>query len=72
VPFPVCAHLDYKLIDSREGRTGDPSAAAANCLKCSQPFTTYERIDEIPYHVIKKGAAASNGFTRRRRFCQAF
>src|SRR5215472_14095487 len=24
------------------------------CLKCSRRFTTYERIDEIPYMVIKK------------------
>jgi len=24
------------------------------CLKCNRRFTTYERIDEIPYMVIKK------------------
>jgi transcriptional repressor NrdR len=24
------------------------------CLKCEKRFTTYERIDEIPYMVVKK------------------
>ena len=31
------------------------------CLKCGRRFTTYERIDEIPYMVIKKDG-------RRERF----
>ena len=51
---PFCAHLDDKVIDSREGRTGDTIRRRRECLKCSRRFTTYERIDEIPYMVIKK------------------
>ena len=31
-----------------------PSAAAGECLGCERRFTTYERIDEVPYMVIKK------------------
>ena len=25
-----------------------------HCLKCERRFTTYERIDEVPYMVVKK------------------
>jgi transcriptional repressor NrdR len=54
VKCPFCAHLDDKVIDSREARTGDMIRRRRECLKCSRRFTTYERIDEIPYMVIKK------------------
>ncbi len=58
---PFCAHVDDKVIDSREGRGGDTIRRRRECLKCSKRFTTYERIDEIPYMVIKKDG-------RRERF----
>ena len=51
---PFCSHLDDKVIDSREARTGDLIRRRRECLKCARRFTTYERIDEIPYMVIKK------------------
>jgi transcriptional repressor NrdR len=51
---PFCAHLEDKVVDSREARTGDLVRRRRECLKCSRRFTTYERIDEIPYMVIKK------------------
>ncbi len=51
---PFCGHLDDKVIDSREGRVGDLIRRRRECLKCARRFTTYERIDEIPYMVIKK------------------
>lgn len=51
---PFCSHLDDKVIDSREARTGDLVRRRRECLKCGRRFTTYERIDEIPYMVIKK------------------
>jgi len=54
VRCPFCAHLDDKVIDSREARTGDLIRRRRECLKCKRRFTTYERIDEIPYMVIKK------------------
>jgi transcriptional repressor NrdR len=58
---PFCSHLDDKVIDSREARTGDLIRRRRECLKCGRRFTTYERIDEIPYMVIKKDG-------RRERF----
>ena len=51
---PFCAHLDDKVVDSREARTGDLIRRRRECLKCKRRFTTYERIDEIPYMVVKK------------------
>src|SRR5215472_5655596 len=54
VRCPFCAHLDDKVIDSREARTGDLIRRRRECLKCARRYTTYERIDEIPYMVVKK------------------
>ena len=51
---PFCGNLDDKVIDSREARPGDAIRRRRECLKCERRFTTYERIDEIPYMVIKK------------------
>ncbi|MBL8215542.1 MAG: transcriptional repressor NrdR [Bryobacterales bacterium] len=51
---PFCAHIEDKVIDSRESREGDAIRRRRQCLKCEKRFTTYERIDEIPYMVIKK------------------
>jgi transcriptional repressor NrdR len=51
---PFCSNLDDKVVDSREARTGDLIRRRRECLKCARRFTTYERIDEIPYMVIKK------------------
>jgi len=53
--------VDDKVIDSREGRLGDTIRRRRECLKCGRRFTTYERIDEIPYMVSKKDG-------RRERF----
>ncbi len=58
---PFCSHLDDKVIDSRGARPGDLIRRRRECLKCGRRFTTYERIDEIPYMVIKKDG-------RRERF----
>ena len=51
---PFCAHPEDKVIDSRESREGEWIRRRRECLKCERRFTTYERIDEIPYMVVKK------------------
>ena len=35
-------------------RKADSIRRRRECLKCEKRFTTYERIDEIPYMVVKK------------------
>ena len=51
---PFCDHLEDKVIDSRESREGEAIRRRRQCLGCEKRFTTYERIDEVPYMVIKK------------------
>jgi len=51
---PFCGHLEDKVVDSRESREGDAIRRRRQCLACERRFTTYERIDEVPYMVIKK------------------
>jgi transcriptional repressor NrdR len=51
---PFCNHPEDKVIDSRESKEGESIRRRRECLKCARRFTTYERIDEIPYMVVKK------------------
>ena len=51
---PFCGHLEDKVIDSREAKIGDTIRRRRQCEGCGRRFTTYERIDEIPYMVVKK------------------
>ena len=51
---PFCGFIEDKVVDSRESREGDAIRRRRECLKCERRFTSYERIDEIPYMVIKK------------------
>src|SRR6202142_3394084 len=51
---PFCNHLNDKVIDSRESKEGDTIRRRRECLACDRRFTTYERIDEVPYMAIKK------------------
>ena len=41
-------------MDSRESKEGEAIRRRRQCLECERRFTTYERIDEVPYMVIKK------------------
>jgi transcriptional repressor NrdR len=51
---PFCGYKEDRVIDSRESREGESIRRRRECLQCLRRFTTYERIDEIPYLVIKK------------------
>jgi len=51
---PFCNHMADKVVDSRESTGGDTIRRRRECLLCQRRFTTYERIDEVPYMVIKK------------------
>src|SRR3954467_13436727 len=58
---PLCGFENDKVVDSRESKEGESIRRRRECLKCEKRFTTYERIDEIPYMVVKKDG-------RRERF----
>src|SRR5258707_2732797 len=51
---PYCTHLGDKVVDSRESKEGEVIRRRRECLGCGKRFTSYERIDEIPYMVVKK------------------
>jgi transcriptional repressor NrdR len=51
---PFCGHIEDKVVDSREAKDGDSIRRRRECLDCGRRFTSYERIDEIPYMVVKK------------------
>ena len=51
---PYCSHLGDKVVDSRESKEGEVIRRRRECLECGKRFTSYERIDEIPYMVVKK------------------
>src|ERR1700688_2623943 len=51
---PFCNHLHDKVVDSGESKEGDAIRRRRECLECARRYTTYERIDEVPYMVIKK------------------
>jgi transcriptional repressor NrdR len=61
VKCPYCGHLGDKVVDSRESKEGEVIRRRRECLDCNRRFTSYERIDEIPYMVVKKDG-------RRERF----
>jgi transcriptional repressor NrdR len=61
VKCPFCAHIEDKVVDSRESREGEVIRRRRECLHCHKRFTSYERIDQIPHMVVKKDG-------RRERF----
>jgi transcriptional repressor NrdR len=54
VKCPFCGHTKDKVVDSRESGPGDAIRRRRECLGCGRRFTSYERIEEIPFLVIKK------------------
>ncbi len=51
---PYCGHHDLKVVDSRDSEVGEAIRRRRECLNCGQRFTTYERIEAVPFYVIKK------------------
>ena len=51
---PYCGFAQDRVVDSRESKDADAIRRRRECERCNKRFTTYERIDEIPYMVVKK------------------
>ncbi|HDJ23397.1 MAG: transcriptional regulator NrdR [Candidatus Aminicenantes bacterium 4484_214] len=51
---PFCGYEESKVIDSRESKNGMTIRRRRECLSCQKRFTTYEKIEEVPYMVVKK------------------
>ena len=51
---PICKSPNSKVIDSRASADGFVIRRRRECEKCRSRFTTYERVDRVPWKVIKK------------------
>jgi transcriptional repressor NrdR len=52
---PFCGHDETKVVDSRTSESQDAIRRRRECLQCAERFTTYERREDMPLMVIKKG-----------------
>jgi transcriptional repressor NrdR len=50
---PFCEHGETKVVDSRVAGRG-AIRRRRECLLCAQRFTTFERVEETPLHVVKR------------------
>ncbi|MGI6406782.1 MAG: transcriptional regulator NrdR [Syntrophaceticus sp.] len=60
---PYCEDGESRVLDSRALDNGFTIRRRRECTSCSRRFTTYERVEDIPLWVIKKGG-------RREIFCR--
>lgn len=51
---PFCKGKKDKVIDSRSANEGTVIRRRRECLACNRRYTTYEKVEEVPFRVIKK------------------
>jgi transcriptional repressor NrdR len=51
---PFCGKLNTRVVDSRPGKIEFEVRRRRECQECSQRFTTYERVDQLPLVIVKK------------------
>ena len=62
---PYCAHLEDRVVDSREAQEGQATRRRRECLGCGRRYTTYERVEDVLPHVVKKDGRRE-AFDRRK------
>ncbi len=51
---PYCGNLDDKVIESRSMAGGETIRRRRECCACGYRYTSYERIEEKPFMVVKR------------------
>lgn len=51
---PFCKKDNDKVIDSRSSNDGSVIRRRRECVACERRYTTYERVEEAPFRVVKK------------------
>ena len=51
---PYCDSENTKVIDSRAYSEGYSIKRRRVCNDCNKRFTTYEKVEEVPFYVVKK------------------
>jgi transcriptional repressor NrdR len=54
VRCPYCRELDDKVVDSRTADDGAAIRRRRECVACGRRFTTYERLEPVPFLVVKR------------------
>lgn len=50
---PFCGETEDRVVDSRESRDAATVRRRRECLACKRRFTTYEKVEEIAFKVVK-------------------
>ena len=50
---PFCGKSEDRVVDSRESRDSGTIRRRRECLGCGRRFTTYEKVEEVGYKVVK-------------------
>lgn len=51
---PFCGSEDSRVVDSRDSEAGDAIRRRRECSRCERRYTTYERVEEVPFTVVKR------------------
>jgi transcriptional repressor NrdR len=51
---PFCGNTEDRVVDSRESREADVIRRRRECTKCDRRFTSYEKIEQVPFQVVKR------------------
>lgn len=62
---PYCGESRDRVVDSREVGGGATIRRRRQCAACERRFTSYERIEDIPYMVVKNDGTREE-FDRRK------
>ena len=51
---PYCGGIEDRVVDSRESRERDAIRRRRQCLGCERRFTSYERVERLPFQIVKR------------------
>lgn len=54
---PFCEHVETKVLDSRSADEGTSIRRRRECISCGRRFTTYERMEDRPFLVVKSNGS---------------
>lgn len=62
---PFCNENNDRVVDSRESGNGHAIRRRRECLECGRRYTSYERLEEIPFMVVKRDGSRAE-FDRKK------
>ena len=57
---PFCSFEESKVVDSRSTDDNTTIRRRRECLSCSNRYTTYEKVEDIPILVVKRDSTREN------------